>query len=805
MWSHPAMAQEIEELPVGFDGTAIFQTDLETAFQNLHAFSEYLVNAGKITQINPPGSSPEFLEDPNLHWGDGSWGRGYFTRYIDLYQYNGETDRYGDWWATQPGDYWMGSHPLIRHIARRVCAYIHKYRAGGDSGQSLYLTRIQEALTYMLGQQYLNDGSAYYGSFIMWGGRPDQQTPNLDDDHTGIPLTYPDEYETSCALMALAEGYMFLQEIDLQDDAFMKQLYTAIVRAADWLMVHSVKYDEYPDNPLSNYTGAIEQVNNFKAFAVSGLAYAYAATGKARYLNRGLDIFERCIDQRQLLPDDGAWTYPPRAEFHDTYPYYIGIILRALVDLSEALPPAYGPHAKTIDAADNLRARVIDAINHFLLPGLAYPTGHGSAYLPRLLPDGEVLQYVEQFNLGTSYQSEAFQLAEALTKLTRSGVFSTFSYCDREKITSLRNGILRPMVNANLQKVSIHSDIVMKNVALFKDEAALDMPKFRDGILGYSRLGDGSGINMIDLFKPGSPPPPPDHRGHSTSGHPFSLLATGDFDGDRKDEFALYRDYDGLVVIYNPGHETYNGSAPAIAGYIGTGVTNFDAMSALDWDNDGFDEIVFYSKQGGGTPSTDNRISIYKTGSQLHTGYSDSAATFDSMTTGDFDMDGRDEIALYRKSDSKIVVYNPGYASYQSSGPSFALSFKTNVSNFDHMDTIDYDLDGFDDLILYSKQGGGAPATDNMVTIYYREASQLKSHTGYSNSSVPFDAMTTGDFDNDGKEEFALYRAYDGLICIYNPGHSEYNGLPPAGAGSIQTYITNFNLLAPIKGYFTTQ
>ncbi len=805
MFSHPAMAQEVEELPVGFDGAAIFEVDLDTAFQNMHAYSEYLYNASKITQIYPPGSSPEYIENPALHWGAGSWGRGYFSRYIDLYQYNGEINKYPDWWATQPGDYWMGSHPLIRQISRRICAYIHKYRAGGDSLQSLYLTRIIEALAYVLCQQYLNEGSAYYGSYIMWGGRPDQSTPNLDDDHTGIALTYPDEYETACALASLAEGYMFLVEIEYEDDGFLQQLFTAVARAADWLTVHSIKYDEYPENPLSNYTGEIKQVNNFKAFAATGLIHAYRATGRQRYLNRGLDIFERCIDGRQLEPDDGAWTYPPRAEFHDTYPYYIGIILRALVDMSEALPQQYGPHAKSIDAWDNLRDRAINTINHFLLPGLAYPAGHGSAYLPRLLPDGQVLQYVEQYNLGASYQSVAYQLADGLTKLIRSRMFATFSAGDRERITSLRDGVLRPMVNRNLEKIDIHPDIVMQSAALYKDQAALESPAFRDGILGYSRQGDGYDTNMIDLFKPGSPPPPPDHRGYSSSGFEFTLLATGDFDGDRKDEFALYRAIDGLVAIYNPGHEIYNGSAPAIAGYISTGVTNFDAMSAIDFDDDGFDEIVFYSKQGGGTPSTDNRISVYKIGSHIHTGYSTSTLTFDLMTTGDFDMDGKEEIALYRKSDTKIVIYNPGYSSYESSGPSFALSFNSNINNFDNMDAIDYDLDGFDDLILYSKQGGGAPATDNMVKIFYRQASTLKSHTGYSNSGVFFDAMMTGDFDNDGKEEFALYRAYDGSICIYNPGHTEYNGIAPAGAGSIQTQISNFDLLAPIEGYFATQ
>ncbi len=803
--SQPSTAQEIEELPAGFDEAALFEADLETAFQNMHTYSEYLYNAKKITAINPPGSSPEYIEDPDLDWGAGYWGRGYFSRYIDLYVYNGEQNRYPEWWATQPDDYWMGSHPSIRHTSRRICAYIHKYRAGGDSLQSLYLARIQEALAYLESQQYLSEGSSYYGSFIMWGGRPDQTTPNLDDDHTGIALSYPDEYETACALAALTEGYLFLVEIEYEDDVFLRQIFTAVVRAADWLMVHSKKYDEYPENPLSNYTGAIKQVNNFKAFAVSGLIHAFRVTGEPRYLNRGLDIFERCIDGRQVESPDGAWTYPPRAEFHDTYPYYIGIILRALVEMSSVLPDQYGEHALGVNAGDNLRARVVKTINHFLLPGLAFPAGHSSAYLPRLSPDGQVLQYFEQYNLDIKYESVTYQLADALTTLARTEMYSTFSSSDRDRITHLRDGFLRPMVNGNLQKIDIQPDIVMRSIALYKDQTALQIPIFEDGILGYSSQGDGSDDNMIDLFKPGSPPPPPDHRGYSTSGVPFKLLATGDFDGDRKDEFALYRENDGLVVIYNPGYEIYNGSAPAISGYINTGITNFDAMSAIDFDDDGFDEIVFYSRQGGGSESTDNRVSVYKIGAHIHTGYSTTEAPFDLMTTGDFDMDGKEEIALYRKSDTKIVVYNPGYSSYETSGPSFALSFATNAANFDNMAAIDYDLDGFDDLILYSRQGGGTSATDNKVKIFYRQASQLKSHTGYSNSSAYFDAMMTGDFDNDGKEEFVLYRQYDGLVAIYNPGYSNYSGTAPSGAGTIQTMVTHFDLVAPIKGYFTCQ
>ncbi|WP_282079556.1 T9SS type A sorting domain-containing protein [Aquimarina algiphila] len=209
----------------------------------------------------------------------------------------------------------------------------------------------------------------------------------------------------------------------------------------------------------------------------------------------------------------------------------------------------------------------------------------------------------------------------------------------------------------------------------------------------------------------------------------------------------------------------------------------FKRRKFYELNNTIVDQAVLYSSLGDS--ANDNKIGIYNTYNEEHLGYANNSGVFDIMTTGDFDKDGEDDIAFYRKSDGRISIFKSGYNSYTGCNPVYIGSIETGFKLFDLMESIDYDNDGYqDEIVMYNKYYSG---NYNRIDILDIDGLYLSK---YSNSGSVFDLMTTGDFDDDGKDELALYRKTDGRISIYNPEYASsggYTGNSPVYAGSIET------------------
>ncbi|WP_025665156.1 FG-GAP repeat domain-containing protein [Aquimarina megaterium] len=197
-------------------------------------------------------------------------------------------------------------------------------------------------------------------------------------------------------------------------------------------------------------------------------------------------------------------------------------------------------------------------------------------------------------------------------------------------------------------------------------------------------------------------------------------------------------------------------------------------------------ELVFYNPLDNIRP---NKIGIYNTDFEEHIGYTNAGSSAHLMTTGDFDRDGEDEIAIYSKVDGRISIHNSYYNWYTGCNPSYVKSIETGFKLHDHMEALDYDGDGYnDEIVMHNRSYAGKTNRIDVLDLNGYISSK------YSNAGSEFALITTGDFDQDGKDEIAVYSQSDGQISIYNPDEATqltqsvaYTGNLPVYGGSIYT------------------
>src|SRR5208283_3865246 len=119
---HIALSQgpsgtRINNIPSYVIGDAFNSTELHAAFNRIDKYCDFIYDEYKVTQLTSSGATISNTD----RWGEGSWGRGRFSVYVDRFSVVNRLDlaRYDLMWSENPSGtntYW-GTHPYIYFTA----------------------------------------------------------------------------------------------------------------------------------------------------------------------------------------------------------------------------------------------------------------------------------------------------------------------------------------------------------------------------------------------------------------------------------------------------------------------------------------------------------------------------------------------------------------------------------------------------------------------------------------------------------------------------------------------------------------
>ena len=250
---------------------------------------------------------------------------------------------------------------------------------------------------------------------------------------------------------------------------------------------------------------------------------------------------------------------------------------------------------------------------------------------------------------------------------------------------------------------------------------------------------DGDGKADLSIFRPDANPANPDFYIRKSAdntlfgyswGLPGDRLAPADYDGDGKTDIAVWRentgDNEAYFYILNSSSNTARVEQYGLSG---------DKLMVGDWDGDGKADPATYRDSAVGSQS-----SFYYRGSLNNANgnvtYLPWGTSGDKPMRGDFDGDGKQDLAVYRASNQTWYIRNSSDS--QQRFVVFGLST-------DKFIPADYDGDGKTDIAVF-RSG-----------IWYI----LKSSNGqilYQTFGQTGDQTVPADYDGDGKTDIAVFR-----------------------------------------------
>lgn len=214
-----------------------------------------------------------------------------------------------------------------------------------------------------------------------------------------------------------------------------------------------------------------------------------------------------------------------------------------------------------------------------------------------------------------------------------------------------------------------------------------------------------------------------------------------DFDGDGKSDISVFRPTESTWYL--------NRSSQGFAA-LQWGIAT-DKIAPADYDGDGKTDVAVWREGGFANfyvlNSADNTIRIEQFGQ-----------TGDVLTVGDWDGDGKADPAVYR--DSSVGAQSYFYYRGSSNNPNRNVTYLPWGTAGDRPQTGDFDNDGKRDLAVFRPSNS---------TWYIRQSSD--SQIRYENWGLSTDKFVPADYDGDGKTDLAVFR--NGIWYIRNSSNNQ--------------------------------
>ena len=265
-----------------------------------------------------------------------------------------------------------------------------------------------------------------------------------------------------------------------------------------------------------------------------------------------------------------------------------------------------------------------------------------------------------------------------------------------------------------------------------------------------------------------------------------------DFNGDGKTDWAVIR-------LTSPGTPyvwwiRYNGTENGVGGFQ-FGLRGLDTPVPLDYDGDGKDDVAVWRGSGTGTSYYFILNSSTNTVSAVYTG----GVRGDSAVPADYDGDGKDDPAVFI---SPTVAQGAGFSYWCYVGSlnnpqqartcvQWGSRYNTGLNDKDEPYPGDFDGDGKADFAVQRpiNESVPNPPANSPAIFYIRTAS---GNTFYEYFGYSGDRILPGDYDGDGKTDLAVSRGFN-----VNPGSVNWyiryrNGRPDSyltfGEGVVDSF-----------------
>ena len=301
---------------------------------------------------------------------------------------------------------------------------------------------------------------------------------------------------------------------------------------------------------------------------------------------------------------------------------------------------------------------------------------------------------------------------------------------------------------------------------------------------------------------------------------------SGDFDGDGKDDIAALYNYgidESRIHVFkstggNFSYQTPNGWWKS-NGYDSQRVKGRSVSG--DFNGDGKDDIAAFYDYGNG----ETRIHVFLSdGSKFNyqgpagwwspNGYYDANMITNRVVSGDFNGDGKDDIAaFYDYGNSKTRVHI-----FLSDGSKFIYPdsygwwspdeyYDANMIT-DRVASGDFNGDGKDDIVALYDYGNGesrmhAFLSDGSKLNYQGSAGWWRANSYYANMVTG--RLVSGDFNNDGKDDIATlydYENSESRMHAFLSDGSKLNYQGPAGWWKANSYDANMVTGRLVSGNF---